>query len=249
MALSIYMDESNTHDGTEYLTVSTAWAKPQVWADWAVEWAQKISPLKIYHAVDVHNRIASCAGWTPEERDAMVIRSLPTFPKYKIHGAVACLNRKKLAQGLARRPGIMNEIKHEYLIAFIFAVSNAMKLGGDALNFFHEENDWCDRAHYHFNKLKERYNRSNAVLSFGAKDSWPPLQCADLFAYEGYQQLKLDPTFKKITRPWQAINIARDKLLVSGLVADDKVTALLCDALIDWFDKGAQGGVSSAYGR
>lgn len=238
MALSIYMDESNTHDGTSYLTVSTAWAKPRVWADWSKDWAEKIKPLKNYHAVDVHNRENECQGWTREARDAMVIRSLPTFPKHNIHGAVACIDRKRLAKGLARRPGIMGQVGHEYIIAFIFAVTHAMKnLGDESLNFFHEENEWSGSALNHFAKLKKRYNCPNATLAFGSKTAWPPLQCADVYAYEGYQQLSLDPTMVNVRKTWQAINVARDKIIVNALIADDTVTDLLAETLIDWFDR------------
>jgi hypothetical protein len=246
MAISIFMDESNTHDGTEYLTVSTAWAKPSVWANWSKDWAEKINPVQVYHSVDVHNREGECEGWDREIRDAMVIRSLPVIRKHQIHGAVACINRTKLARILAMRPGIMTEIGHEYLIAFIFAVGNAMKLGEEPLNFFHEDNDWSDRALYHFSKLKKSHKCPNATVSFGAKTAYPPLQCADLFAYEGYQQLRFDPSFVKITRPWQAINVSRDKILVNALIADNEVTELLGHTLIDWFDKGGSGGINRA---
>ncbi|MGB8315861.1 MAG: hypothetical protein WCE69_15385 [Aestuariivirga sp.] len=238
MALSIYMDESNTHDGTDYLTVSTAWAKPRVWADWSKDWAEKIKPLNNYHSVDVHNREGECEGWSRPRRDALVIRCLPTFAKHNINGAVACIDRKRLAKGLARRPGIMREVGHEYLIAFIFAVGNALgKLNDDSLSFFHEENQWSGKALYHFAKLKKRYNRPNATLSFGSKTAWPPLQCADVYAYEGYQQLNLDPTMTNVRRTWQAINVAKDKIIVNALIADDKITDLLAETLIDWFDR------------
>ena len=245
MALRIYMDESNTHDGTQYLTVSTAWARPKVWEKWSRDWAEKISPIKIYHSVDVHNREGECKGWEKDKRDAMVIRSLPVIRKHQIHGAVACIDRKKLAQGLAKRPGIMSEIGHEYLIAFIFAVGNAMKLTEEPLNFFHEDNQWCDRALYHFMKLKQSRNRPSATLSFGAKGSYPPLQCADIFAYEGYQQLKKDSKMVHVRPTWTAINVSKDKILVDALIVDDKITGQLCDTLIDWFDRGAHGGINS----
>ena len=244
MAISIYMDESNTHDGTEYLTVSTAWARPKVWADWSQDWAEKIKPLYNYHAVDVHNRKGECEGWTPEDRDAMVIRSLPTFAKHQIHGIVACIDRKKLARGLARRPGIMSVIGHEYLIAFIFAVGHALKnLNDEPLNVFHEDNQWSDRANYHFSELKKRHNRPNATLAFGSKAAYPPLQCADVFAYEGYQQIRHDPTMGKVRKTWQAINVARDKILVNALIANNDVVEQLAEHLVDWFDKGAHGGI------
>ncbi len=245
MSISIFMDESNTHDGTQFLTVSTAWARPKVWEKWSRDWAKKISPLKNYHAVDVHNRKEECEGWTVQARNKLVIRCLPTFQKHQIHGAVTCLDRKALDQGLAKRPGIRDIIGHDYLIAFIFAIGHAMKLTEEPLNFFHEDNDWCDRALYHFNKLKKRYDRPNATLSFGTKAAYPPLQCADVFAYEGYQQLKFDPTMVNVRRTWQAINVAKDKILVNALIADDEVTKKLCETLIDWFDKGAKGGVNS----
>ena len=133
------------------------------------------------------------------------------------------------------------------MIAFIFAAGHALRnLHDEPLNFFHEDNEWCNRVHYHFNKLKKSNNRPNATLTFGSKGAYPPLQCADVFAYEGYQQLRYDPTMGKVRKTWQAINVSRDKILVNALIANNKVVELLAEHLVDWFDKGAHGAIGSA---
>jgi hypothetical protein len=40
-----------------------------------------------------------------------------------------------------------------------------------------------------------------------------------------------------VRQTWQAINVARDKVIVHALIADDRVADLLAQTLIDWFDR------------
>ena len=241
VAMRIYMDESNTHDAGKYVAVSTAWASPEVWGSWTSEWLEKIKPLKYYHAVELHGLNEQCEGWTRAQADELVIRCLPIIRDHKIEGAVAVFDKLKLAQMLAHRPDVMAKLDHEYFVGFIWAVTRVMrdlkKRGETEISFFHEMNSFESRAHMHFASLMRREGLPNATLSFGSKEGYPPLQCADIFAYEAYQQMKLDPTMVRIRKPWLVINETNNTpIRVNALIADEALLKVLANTLIDWYD-------------
>lgn len=238
MAVRIYMDESNTHDSGRFIAVSTAWATPEVWGAWSDEWQEKIKPLKYYHAVELHNYSGQCHGWDEKTRNDLVKRCLPVIRDHKINGAVAVFDKQKLAQLLSHRPDVSAKLNHEYFVGFIWAVTNAAKLikklGEDDVAFFHEHNSFETRANMHFANMMKRQGLPKATLAFGAKEQWPPLQCADIFAYEGYKQMESDPTMTKVRKPWMVIN--GNGILVNALQADNDLLQVLANSLIEWAD-------------
>ena len=241
MAVRIYMDESNIHDSGKFIAVSTAWTLPEVWAKWGDEWLEKIKPLKYYHAVELHNFTGQCQGWDLKTRDDLVIRCLPIIRDHRIHGAVATFDKLKLAKMLSHRPDVATELNHEYFVGFIWAVEYAAKvlknIGETDISFFYEHNSFEARANLHFASMMKRQGLPKATLFFGAKEEWPPLQCADIFAYEGYKQMESDPTMTKVRKPWMVIN--GNGILVNALQADDELLQVLASTLINWFDSSS----------
>jgi len=238
MAVRVYMDESNTHNSGKFIAVSTAWATPEVWGAWSDEWLEKIRPLKFYHAVELHNYSGQCEGWDKKTRDDLVIRCLPIIRDHRINGAVAIFDKLKLAKMLSHRPDVAAKLNHEYFVGFIWAVTYAAnllkKIGETDISFFHENNSFEGRANLHFASMMKRQGLPKATLAFGAKEEWPPLQCADIFAYEGYKQMESDPTMTNVRKPWMVIN--GNGILVSALQADDDLLQVLANTLIDWVD-------------
>lgn len=238
MAVRIYMDESNIHDAGKFVAVSTAWASPDVWAKWSVEWQEKIKPLKYYHAVELHNYSGQCLGWNEKTRNDLVKRCLPVIRDHKIQGAVALFDKLKLAKMLSHRPDVAAKLNHEYFVGFIWAVTYATnvlkKINETEIAFFHEHNSFEGRANLHFANMMKRQGLQKATLSFGAKEEWPPLQCADIFAYEGYKQMEYDPTMRSVRKPWMVIN--GNGILVNALQADDELLQVLANSIIQWVD-------------
>jgi hypothetical protein len=70
----------------------------------------------------------------------------------------------------------------------------------------HENNDYQREALDAFNYVKHHGNPQGSKIDirFGDKASYPPLQAADILAYEGNKRMR-DPD-RPERRPWKALN-------------------------------------------
>ena len=239
LAMRVYMDESNTHDGTEWLTVAAAWADEDTWASWKTDWTKAIDPLQVYHSVDVSNRTGACAGWTKQFRDEVVFRAMDVIKKHQIHGRIALINRSWLKLALSHRSDVIAWLGHDYYVAFIWAANRSLEImkdeGHSRISFFHEENDFELLANIHFRRLTAAVGLPFATLTFGAKGAFEPLQCADIFAYEGMRQLKKGEVSKPLARMDDYSN------RVQFLNVTEDQTRKLASMMIDLFDEVTTG--------
>jgi hypothetical protein len=86
--------------------------------------------------------------------------------------------------------------------------------GGERMIFVHEVNDFKGEAMKAFDYVKTTLNprRIPMTLKFGTKLEFPPLQAADVLAYEGGKFVK-SPTGKP-RRAWTALDPDKTRLIV-----------------------------------
>jgi hypothetical protein len=86
--IKVALDESGVHDDSPVVTVAAYVAAPPQWRDWTKRWNVAKRPIKVFHAVDCANLAGEFRGWTPEQRDPLVIRLLDVMRESDIPGVV-----------------------------------------------------------------------------------------------------------------------------------------------------------------
>jgi hypothetical protein len=198
VVIEVYMDETGTHDDSQIIGVSTAWADKGTWASWTLEWIKSKHPIRIFHAVNCHNRTGEFKGLTREKRDELVIRLLPVIERHNIRGSVSAIDKGELRRLLAQRGLAMDAqtiTRGWYYVCLSWALRGAWQdlcsEGYKNIAFIHEDNDFSDLALEAFKQTKRLIvGDCDATFAFGSKMRYPPLQCADIIAYEGNHQLR-----------------------------------------------------------
>jgi hypothetical protein len=194
LVLRAFLDESGTHGGSTVLTVGAAWAQPSVWKKWTKDWNVSKRPVKIHHSSDCHNFDGEYKGWSPSQRDAYVKRILPVIAAHKINGRVAGLHLRAFEQELARHPKVAAAFGRPYIACFQWAINDicdvALSNQIHRVAFIHETNDYEDEAKAAFNHVKARFPEMLLSITFASKCDFVPLQCADVFAFEGNRRLR-----------------------------------------------------------
>jgi len=103
---------------------------------------------------------------------------------------------------------------------------------GERVAFVHEINDSRKEALDAFAYVKEHFNwhKSPITLSFGSKADYPPLQAADVLAYEGGKFLK-NPT-GTLRRAWTALDPDKTRIIAQRYGKDnvDKLISSLTNS-------------------
>lgn len=206
--LRVCLDESGTHEGSQVVIVGAAWAKPSSWKAWTRDWNAAKRPIKVHHSVECHSRKGEYCGWSREQRDDYVKRILPVIPKHKIQGRIAGLDVNAYRERLADRPDIMHLFGEPYVACLNWVLSDicdvAMREGHGRLAFVHEINGYQDEVLHLFGRIQRSYPSLKLTMAFAAKGDYVPLQCADVFAYEGNHTLR--NTDAPVRKPMQVID-------------------------------------------
>ena len=218
VVIEVYLDESGTHSASPVVAVSAVWADKDEWASWADKWDDAKSPIKIHHSVDCHNRKGEFDGWTRAQRDKYVKRILPVIRESNIAGHFAILEKEKILKAIEDRHGVRLPqnlaIEGYYSICFNWAVRSAAEFlrrqGHDNIAFIAETNQYTPSAMSMFNALHQREIVGDSTLAFGSKQSYKPLQCADIVAYEGNRQMRNGHSHERRV-PLQAIDPVGDR--------------------------------------
>ncbi len=194
MPIEVYMDESNVHEDTDFLTVSAAWAEKLVWNLWEEEWLTAIQPLNLFHSCDVWNRSNDCADFTRQFRDELSNRAMSAILKFAINGRIGEIDRRSFEKKFGNAAITKNLVEHPYYLPLIWTFNRMFEILGKAgagnVSFFHERNDYESGALEYFSIAKKRFDRPNYSLVFVEKTKAVPLQCADAFAFFGMQRLR-----------------------------------------------------------
>jgi hypothetical protein len=209
--IKVAMDESGVHDDSPVLTVGAYVARPSQWQEWTRRWKVAKRPIKVFHAVDCANLTGEFKGWTPEQRDPLVIRLLDVLRESDIPSVVIGLHMDEFRKAMIGRDDLRAIFGSPYAACFqwvVQAIMNiAIELGSkERIAFIHESNDYHGEAQRSFAWVEKNGNPNRAVigLQFADKRDYVPLQAGDVLAYEGNKRIR-DPS-RPERRPWQALN-------------------------------------------
>ena len=209
--IKVYMDESGVHDGSPVLTVSAYLGKPKEWRDWTKAWHVAKRPINVFHAVAAQNLQEEFKGWSESDRDALVIRLLPVIADADFPGIVIGLNIFEFEKAMTGHDDLRPLFGTPYAACFQWVVQVIMNLhrqthSQERMAFVHEVNDYQGEALTAFAWVKQNAQLQDKVagLLFGSKADYPPLQAADILAYEGNKRLR-DVT-RPERRPWKVLN-------------------------------------------
>jgi hypothetical protein len=213
--LKAYMDESGTHDGSPVVTVGLYAGVPINWRRWTKDWNRQKRPIKVFHAVDAHNRTGEFEGWSRPARNEYCAKLLPVIATHNILGVTVGIRMHQFEVAMKSHPELRKMFGTPYVACFQWTVQTFLEMMDESgidkrVAFFHELNDYRDEAEAAFAYIKKQawLRKKPITLTFGGKDDFIPLQAADVLAYEANHKLR-DPS--KPTRPsWEAINPGAD---------------------------------------
>jgi hypothetical protein len=185
--------------------------RPKTWRDWTKKWGVAKRPIKVFHAVDAQNLAGEFKGWDATDRDEVVKRILPVIAQANFPGIVIGINLDAFREAFGSRPDLLAIFGTPYTACFHWVVQSILYLQArvgshERIGFIHEFNDFRGEALEAFGYIQKHGNQQGSVigLQFGTKESYPPLQAADILAYEGNKRLR-DPD-RPERLPWQVIN-------------------------------------------
>lgn len=82
--LSAYFDESGTHDDSEFFVVAGLVASPDAWERLTKAWQRILASEEVeaFHMVDFCHSRSAFEGWPKERRDRLIIRLIDTIKKH-----------------------------------------------------------------------------------------------------------------------------------------------------------------------
>jgi hypothetical protein len=225
IVLKTYFDETGVHDDAEMVAVAGYISRPRHWQAWTKDWnvhKRRVPlghrPINVFHSTDCANYRKEFAGWTKDERDPYVAQLLPVMPSHELAGVVIGVNLHDLGRSMKGHPELLEMFGTPYTACFQWAVSTIVDIAtergkGERMAFIHEINDYQGEATKAFKYVREFLNPRNIsmTLGFGTKGDYPPLQAADVLAYEGGKFLK-NPTDTP-RRAWTALDPDKTRII------------------------------------
>lgn len=209
--LSIYMDESGTHDRSPVVTAAACLAPPKEWRDWTKVWNRRKQPINVFHANECANLWGEFEGWADDDRNKFVAQLLPTIAEHRITQFVIGIRLNDYHEVCQSYPRLGKVIGTPYNACFQLVLQDILDWldtipDTQRLAFFHENNDYSAELAMTFRLCKELTDKGRRVMSltFGSKDDYTPLQVADILAYEGNKRIRNPDTPDR--RAWKAIN-------------------------------------------
>ncbi|MEJ0063836.1 MAG: DUF3800 domain-containing protein [Alphaproteobacteria bacterium] len=195
--IKVYMDESGIHDDSPVVSVGAYLARPKEWGEFTKKWKCAIRPIKCYHATDAANLRGEFKGWKTEDVTEIVKRALPIIPQYTAMGFAVAINLNDLKQAMNGKRGLLKVLGSPYracllwTIALIMAEKNKNE-SMERIAFYHEINNMREDALKVYDHVHNTMNPNSSIMSFsfGAKKDYPPLQAADVLAYEANKRLR-----------------------------------------------------------
>jgi len=224
--IKTFMDETGLHGDAEMVAVGGYISRPKHWRAWTKDWnAHKRGvppgrrPIDVFHSTDCANYHGEFEGWTKEERDPYVAQLLPIIPSHELAGIVIGVNLRDLSAAMKDHAELSEMFGTPYTACFQWAISIIMEIAtehgkGERMAFVHEVNDFRGEAMRAFTFVKQFLNPRAIpmTMAFGSKADYPPLQAADVLAYEGGKFLKNSDG--KPRRAWTALDPDRTRLIV-----------------------------------
>jgi hypothetical protein len=223
--IKTFLDETGVHEDAEMVAVGGYISRPKHWRAWTKDWnvhKRKVpsgrKPIKVFHSTDCANYRREFEGWTQEDRDPYVAQLLPVIPSHELAGIVIGVNLVDLTAAMKAHPELLEMFGTPYTACFQWAISIIMDFATqrgrrERMAFVHEVNDYKGECFKAFEYVKT-YLNPRAIpmtLAFGSKEDYPPLQAADILAYEGGKFLK-NKTGKP-RRAWTALDPDKTRIM------------------------------------
>lgn len=225
--LELYLDEAGVDVGAPVLVVAGYLARPETWRDWTANWSKLLTdipaslgkvPIRAYHATDAQGLWGEFKGWTETERDALAIPLLKAIADSKIPGVMIGIHVDDYNEAMAPHPDLREMMKEPYGIVFNWVMSTLMNISNDhnkdePMAVIHERNSFRSQAFEQFDWMKENANPFGTLtsLTFGDKYCYPPLQAADILAFEGSKRIR--NIGGKERRAWTALDPDHSRLV------------------------------------
>jgi hypothetical protein len=224
--IKTFMDETGVHDDADMVAVGGYVSRPKHWRDWTKDWnvhKRRVPsgrrPIKVFHSTDCANYHGEFEGWTKEERDPYVAQLLPVIPAHELAGIVIGVNLRDLSTAMKDHPDLLEMFGTPYTACFQWAISIIIDIAtshgkGERMAFVHEVNEYHGEAMRAF-KYVTQFLNPRAIpmtLSFGSKADYPPLQAADILAYEGGKFMKNSGGTPR--KAWTALDPNKNRLIV-----------------------------------
>lgn len=211
IVLKVFLDESGIHDGSPVVTVAAYLGRPRDWREWTKRWNVAKRPIDVFHASDAQALKGEFDGWSETRRDDLVKRVLGVTADSGLPGIVIGINLNHFDEALSGEADLRKFFGTPYTACFHWVVQSLMYLqfrtdNRERVMFVHENNDFHGDAMESFNYMKDHVNPGGVAMSmmFVSKADFPPLQAADILAYEGNRRMR-DPD-RPERRPWQVLN-------------------------------------------
>jgi hypothetical protein len=202
--IKVFMDETNTHDAGEMIAVGAYIARPSQWGKWTKDWnvhKRRVpagrNPINVFHSTDCQNYRDEFEGWNIDERNSYVAQLLPVLPAHHLAGIVIGIHRPSLEQEFKKHPELKEMFGEPYEACFQWALTTLVQYAtergnGERMAFVHEVNHYKQHAFRALEYVREFKNprKIPITLAFGTKEDYPPLQAADVLAFEGGKFLK-----------------------------------------------------------
>lgn len=229
--LKTYMDESGIHDGAAVVAVAGYISRPKYWRAWTKDWNAAKRPVKVFHSTDCANFRGEFEGWDKDRRDAFVAKLLPILPRHELGGIVIGIDMNTFKQEIGNHPEIKRMFGEPYTACFQWAISIIMDIAsgngkGEPMAFIHENNAYRGDALKAFEYVRDNLNPRGIkmTMGFGAKEEYPPLQAADVLAYEGAKFVR-NPT-GQLRRAWVALDPDKSRIIVRRYGPDNMGTLI-----------------------
>ncbi len=191
VVLKVYLDESGIHDGSPVVTVGAYMARPRQWQAFVRRWRAAIRPIKVYHSAEAASLHGEFEGWTSEQVGALCARALPIIPDNVLVGVGIGIHLHHFDDALRPHPDLREAFGTPYTACLHWVMATLLQAkaeqqSAERIAFFYEENDFAAEALATYHHLKENWNPLGAQMSFSfaSKEEYPPLQAADVLAYE-----------------------------------------------------------------
>jgi hypothetical protein len=225
MMLKTFMDETGVHDDAEMVAVSAYICNPKAWRAWTKDWnlhKRRVpvgrNPIEVFHSTDCATYHGEFEGWTKEERDPYVAQLLPVIPAHPLAGIVIGIHLPELERVFRDHADLIEMFGTPYTACFQWAISIIVDLAterghGQRMAFVHEINNYKGECLKAFEYISTYLNprKIPMTIGFGTKEQYPPLQAADVLAYEGGKFLKNPTGIPR--RAWTALDPDKSRII------------------------------------
>jgi hypothetical protein len=201
--LITYFDDSGTHDDSEIVLLAGLFGNEYQWALFNDLWRKRLEesvpgkpPVKRFHMTDCYNSLSEFAGWNRNETNYLAKELGEIIFRCNLWGCASAINRKAwdqfitgdLRRALGDAEGGCIRVCFNTTLQWAaeFSGSNSIAFVFDDRPHKKQEYDAVYRV-FSDHRNATRLSPKLVSLTFARSSNVLPLQAADLFAWEFYQ--------------------------------------------------------------